>query len=130
MSRLLTTGVILTAFALSAAAQDWHHERDEHFHGDQWRPHLFMYVRGDLEHIWDGRAREKERVRLQRTEDELTKLQADMDHGRWDNGILNDVIDSIQKSSNDDRLPPRDRDILADDVARLKEFQNQRNHGH
>jgi hypothetical protein len=130
MSRLLTTGVILTALALGVAAQDWYHERDERFHGDQWRPHLFTYVRGDLEHVWDGRARDKERARLERTKDELTKMQADLDQGRWDNGILNDVIDSIQKSSNDERLPRRDRDILADDLTRLKDFQNQRNHGH
>jgi hypothetical protein len=43
-------------------------------------------------------------------------MQADLDKGRWDNGMLNDVIDSIGKSSNDDRLPQRDRDVLADDL--------------
>jgi hypothetical protein len=41
---------------------------------------------------------------------------------------LNDVIDSIAKSSSDDRLAPRDRDVLSDDVKRLKEFQDQHNH--
>jgi hypothetical protein len=40
-------------------------------------------------------------------------MQADLDQGRWDNGILNDVIDSIRKSSNDDRLAQRDRALLA-----------------
>jgi hypothetical protein len=54
-------------------------------------------------------------------------MQADLDQGRWDNGILNDVIDSIRKSSDDDRLAQRDRAVLADDVARLKEFQDQHN---
>ena len=57
-------------------------------------------------------------------------MQADLDQGRWDNGILNDVIDSIRKSSNDDRLAQRDKAVLADDVNRLKEFQDQHNHGH
>jgi len=127
--RLFTSSVaILTIFALSAAAQDWYREREERFHGDQWRPHLFAHVRTDLEHIWSGRATDKERARLARTEDELTKMQADLDHGRWDNGLLNDVIDSIGKSSNDERLPRRDRDVLADDLRRLKEFQDQHNH--
>jgi hypothetical protein len=31
------TGVIMTALALSVAAQDWHHDRDERFRGEQWR---------------------------------------------------------------------------------------------
>ncbi len=57
-------------------------------------------------------------------------MQADLDHGRWDNGILNDVIDSIRKSSNDERLAERDRAVLADDLVRLKEFQDQHNRRH
>lgn len=123
MNRSLTSGVILAAFALSAAAQDWYSERQERFRGDQWRPHIFLQVRTDLEHVWSGRAHDREQERLAKTEGELTTMQADLDQGRWDNGILNDVIDSIRKSSNDERIPPRDRDVLADDLARLKEFQ-------
>jgi hypothetical protein len=64
---------------------------------------------------------------LDTTKQELTKMQADLDQGRWDNNILNDVIDSIRKSSNDDRLAQRDRAVLADDLARLKQFQDQHN---
>jgi hypothetical protein len=130
MNRYLTVGAILASFALSAAAQDWYHEREERFRGEQWRAHLFMHVRSDLEHVWSGRAADRERERLEKTKEELTKMQADLDQGRWDNGILNDVIDSIRKSSNDDRLAPKDRNILADDVGRLKEFQDSHNHPH
>jgi len=129
MSRLLTTGVFIAALTLSVAAQDWYHDREERFRGEQWRSHLFAHVRTDLDHVWSGRASDKERARLQRTEEELTRMQSDLDHGRWDNGLLNDVIDSIGKSANDERLPPRDRDVLADDLRRLKEFQDQHNHG-
>lgn len=124
---LLKGTLLITALAVTASAQDWYHDRDARFHGDRWRPHLFEYVRTDLEHVWSGRAAERERERLQRTEEELSKMQADLDHGRWDNGMLNDVIDSISKSSNDQRLAPRDRNILADDVNRLREFQAQHN---
>ena len=130
MNRYLTVGAILASFALSAAAQDWYHEREERFRGEQWRAHLFMHVRSDLEHVWSGRAADRERERLEKTKEELTKMQADLDQGRWDNGILNDVIDSIRKSSNDDRLAPKDRNVLADDVGRLKEFQDSHNHPH
>ena len=87
-------------------------------------------MRTDLDHVWSGHAADKERERLQKTEEELTQMQSDLDQGRWDNGILNDVIDSITKSSADDRLAPRDRDILADDVRRLKVFQDEHNRKH
>lgn len=127
MTRLLSAAVIMAALTFSVAAQDWYHEREERYRGEQWRAHLFEHVRADLDHVWSGRASEKERARLQRTEEELTRMQADLDHGRWDNGILNDVIDSIAKSSNDERLAPRDRDVLADDLRRLHEFQDHHN---
>jgi hypothetical protein len=127
MRRLLSTGVIMALFVLSAAAQDWYREREDRFRGEQWRAQIFEYVRTDLDHVWSGKAADRERARLQKTEEELTKMQADLNQGRWDNGILNDVIDSIQKSSSDERLAPRDRDVLTDDVNRLKEFQNQHN---
>lgn len=127
MNKVVTVGLVLMALACSALAQDWYHEREERFRGEGWRAHLFMHVRTDLEHVWSGRAAGRERDRLARTEQELTQMQADLDHGRWDNGILNDVIDSIRKSSNDERLRPRDRDVLADDLRRLKEFQDQHN---
>jgi hypothetical protein len=128
MKRLLTAAVIMGALAVSAFAQDWYHEREERYRGEEWRAHVFMHVKSDLEHVWSGRASDKERTRIEKTEQELTKMQVDLDQGRWDNGILNDVIDSIRKSANDDRLPQRDRDVLADDLVRLKEFQDRHNH--
>jgi hypothetical protein len=131
MKRTFTAGVIVAALAFSAAAQDWYHDREERFRGEGWRPHIFMYVRTDLEHTWSAvRASDQERRRLEKTKEELTQMQADLDKSRWDNGVLNDVIDSVRKSSNDDRLAARDRAVLADDVGRLKEFQDQHNRGH
>ena len=131
MKRAFTTCVILAALALTAAAQDWYHDREERFRGEEWRAHVFMHVRTDLDHVWSAfRASDRERGRLDRTKQELSKMQADFDQGRWDNSILNDVIDSIRKSSNDDRLTQRDRAVLADDLVRLKEFQDQHNRRH
>jgi hypothetical protein len=54
-------------------------------------------------------------------------MQVDYDGGRWDNGLVNDVIDSLRKSANDDRLDRRDRDVLSDDVIRIKNFQDEHN---
>ena len=127
MSRFVQAGLMMVVFAMTISAQDWYHQRDERYRGEGWRSHLFTEVRTDLTHVWSGHAADRERERLQKTEQELTKMQADLDHGRWDNGILNDVIDSIAKSSNDDRLASRDRVVLSDDVKRLKEFQDAHN---
>ena len=127
MKKIIMTGLLAVVFVgLSTAAQDWYHDRDERFRGDQWRSRVFLEIRTDLDHIWSAnQAADKERKRLERTKQELADLQAKLDHGEWDNGHVNDVIDSLRKSANDDRLSERDRAVLNDDVNRLKEFQNQ-----
>jgi hypothetical protein len=130
VNRAIKSAVLFSALlSFSAAAQDWYHDRDERYRGDQWRPQIFMQVRTDLDHIYSAfNANDKERRRLDRTKEELTAMQAELDGGKWDNGHLNDVIDSIRKSSNDQRLSPRDRDVLRDDLARLKNYQDNHNH--
>jgi sigma54-dependent transcription regulator len=127
MKLSMTAVLILASVTSIAFAQDWYHDRDERYRGDQWRPHVFSHIREDLEHIRSARnASEKENARLARTREELARMQADLEQGRFDNGLVNDVIDSLRKSANDDRLSPRDRDVLADDANRLHEYQ--RNH--
>jgi hypothetical protein len=124
MKRILSASAIIAALAVGLLAQDWYQEREDRFHGDEWRPQIFNYVRTDLEHVWSAAgAADRERARLDRTKEELYKMQTDLDHGRFDNGLLNDVIDSMRKSSNDDRMSPRDREVIADDLVRLKDFQ-------
>jgi hypothetical protein len=129
MRHIITTGLVIAALAAGAWAQDWYHERGERYQGEEWRAHIFDNVRTDLEHIWSTfRASDRERARLDKTKEELYKMQADLNQGRFDNGLLNDVIDSLRKSSNDDRLAPRDREVLSEDLIRLKDYQN--NHAH
>jgi hypothetical protein len=133
MKKTKIAGLIAVVFlglstGLSTAAQDWYHDRDARYRGDQWRSHVFAEIRRDLDHIWSAnRAADKERKRLDRTKQELTDLQARLEHGEWDNGHVNDVIDSLRKSANDERLSERDRAVLNDDVNRLKDLQNQHN---
>jgi hypothetical protein len=128
----LITAVLTLAFATSMAFaqdQDWYHDREARYQGDQWRGQIFADVRSDLDHIWSARgASEKENTRLDKTKGELTTMQADLDQGRFDNGLLNDVIDSIKKSADDQRLSPRDREVLSDDLARLHDYQVNHNH--
>ena len=130
MKRIMAVGtVLLASLAVNVFAQDWYHERDERFRGEQWRAHLLEQVRMDLDHIGSAwRAADRERRRLDRTKEELTDLQTKMDHGRYDGGELNDVIDSLTKSANDQRLSGRDRDVLHDDTNRLMDYREHHDH--
>ena len=84
MKRIFTVVVIMAALAFTAVAQDWYHDREERFRGEAWRARVFVHVRTDLEHIWSaGNAADREHARLDKTKEELTKMQADLDQGRW-----------------------------------------------
>lgn len=114
----------MACFGLSAAAQDWYHDRDSRYNDQHWRGHIFHEVREDLGHIGSAAwASGRERQRLDRTRQELADLQIKLEHRRYDEGELNDVIDSIRKSSNDERLSHRDRDVLHDDLNRLLDYR-------
>jgi hypothetical protein len=133
VKRIFAAGAILSAcFALNVAAQDWYHDREERFRDEHWRAHVFEHVKADLDHIGSARwAAGRERRRLERTDQELTDLQAKLDQGRFDQSELNDVIDSLTKSANDTRLSPRDRDVLHDDTERLRDYREHHDHwGH
>jgi hypothetical protein len=130
INKIAKCGLLIAAsVGLSFAGQDWYHDRSARFQGEGWRPQVFAGVRADLDHIYSaGAASDKERHRLDRTKEELVALQSKLDQGVFDNGTVNDVIDSLRKSANDNRLGPRDREVLADDAARIHDYQ--RNHNH
>lgn len=129
ITQIVRVGVVFGALLGTCLAQDWYHERQGRYQGEGWRPHLFEQVGQDLDHIFSaGAASDRERARLDKTREELGALQAKLDQGVFDNGTVNDVIDSLRKSANDDRLGPRDREVLADDAARIHDYQ--RNHNH
>jgi hypothetical protein len=126
-TQFFKVSLTLLVGAVCLFSQDWRHARDEFFRGN-WHAHVFMQVRGDMDNIYSaGAAAEKERARIDRTKEELTGLQAKLDQGVWDNGTVNDVIDSLRKSANDQRLAPEDRQILGDDAARIHDYQAHHN---
>jgi hypothetical protein len=45
MRRFLTTDFVIAAMALTAFAQDWYQGRDQRYQLDEWRAHIFDYVR-------------------------------------------------------------------------------------
>jgi hypothetical protein len=124
-NRIIPAALLAGIFMVgSALAQDWYHQREQAFAGNNWRPQLFSQVRSDLDHIYSAEyAGGNENRRIQQTKDRLSKLQDDMDHGRDDNNLLNDVVNEMENTAKDNRLSPRDREVVADDVNRLHEFQ-------
>jgi hypothetical protein len=76
MKPIRTAGLLLAVLAAGLVAQDWYQARVERFHGDEWRPQLFNYVRTDLEHVWSADvAADRERTRLAKTKEEHARCK-------------------------------------------------------
>ncbi len=106
---------------------DWRRGREDWSRRDDWRDHLFDRVREDIDQIqrvtWPGGG---DRYGLERTKQALNELQGRTDHGRPDDRQLDDVIRALGRVSNDNRLASRDRDVLKDDLRRLRELREHR----
>ena len=124
-------GAGLLVFSLSAAAQDrprdddsYHSDRDSYFHGERWRGGLFQRVREDVEHVrattWPQGGDD---FRLDRTMQELNELQGKLANHVYDERELDEVITALGRVTSYNRMAPRDRDILTDDVTRLREYR-------
>src|ERR1700734_4120029 len=129
MRRLLLSSVAgagLVLFSMTAAAQDrdrdrdddsYRSERDARFNDQHWRGRLFDDVRQDVQHVqsatWPSGGGEN---RLRGTIDQLNQLQAKLADHVYDESSLDQVIDSLGRVASYNRMAPRDRDILSDDV--------------
>jgi hypothetical protein len=102
----------------------YHSERDQRFRGDSWRPMFSQNIRQDLDHVasstfpFGG-----DQARLGRTKFELDELQQKLSEGFYDEQELDEVIGALQVVIESNRLGPRDRDILTDDLARMRDFR-------
>jgi hypothetical protein len=128
-------GAGLLAFSLSVAsgaafAQDrdrddsYRTERDARFRGEHWRARLFEGVRQDVEHVrattWPGGGDD---YRLDRTVSQLNQLQAKLADHVYDERDLDDVIATLSRVVSDNRMAPRDRDMLTDDLGRMRDYR-------
>jgi len=121
----------LLVFSFTAMAQDrprdedsYHSDRDAYFHDQQWRGHVFERVKEDVMHVrsvtWPSGG---DQYRLDRTVDQLNTLQGDLANRVYDERDLDDVIGVLSRVVSDNRMAPRDRDILSDDLSRLREYR-------
>jgi hypothetical protein len=125
-------GAGLLLFSFTATAQDrprdddsYHSDRDAYFHDQQWRGHLFERVKEDVEHVrevtWPGGG---DTYRLDKTVGELNELQGKLASHVYDERQLDDVIETLGRVASFNRMAPRDRNILNDDISRLREYRD------
>ncbi len=104
--------------------QGYQTERDRFFQGEGWRRNLFQRVREDVEHLQHSTFPfTGDQSRLSRTIFELNELQGKLSQGRYDEHELDDVMYSLTNVLQYNRLSPQDRDVLGDDLRRLREFR-------
>ena len=125
--------VALLALVGAAGAQDrdrrdrdddWHQGRDERYRDEQWRARMFSLIREDLDHVQNATFPiGRDQYRIQRTKQELNELQDKLARGVYDERELDDVIGALQRVVADNRMSPRDRDLLNDDLRRLREYR-------
>ena len=129
------TGLMLFGLTASMQAQRprdddaYHRDRDDYYRGDQWRARMFDRIRDDLNHVQTtvfGSVNGDE-YRLDRAKQELGELQRAYAEHRYDERAVDDVVNALQRVVSDNRLNGRDRDILSDDLARLRQYRERHN---
>jgi len=128
MKKALRNSIAATAFLVFAGAivaqpPDWYAHREERFRGERWRGHMFAEIREDLDHVQATAFHRGDQYRIARAKEELNELQADLEAHRYHEAKLDEVIATISRAAADRRLDPRDRDLLNDDVQRLRDFR-------
>ena len=102
----------------------YYRDRDAWFRGQNWRGQLFQRVRQDVEYVqsvtFPGGG---DQWRLAKTLEELDELQGKLAAGSYDQDELDEVVAALQTVVRDNRLSFRDRDLLTNDLYRLRDFR-------
>jgi hypothetical protein len=102
----------------------WYQNRDSFYHEQHWRAHMFQRVREDLDRVQSTTfPGSRDEFRITRTKQELGELQEKMASGRYDQPQLDDVISGLQRVIDSNKLSPRDRDMLTDDLSHLRDYR-------
>jgi hypothetical protein len=122
-------GMLLISFsARQASAQNrdddtFYHTREGFYAAESWKMHLFDRVRADLDYVQKTAFAGADEYRIVRTKDQVTELQGKMAEGRFDQPELDDVIAGLGRVVADNRLNERDRNMLNDDLNRVRDYR-------
>ena len=90
---------------------------------------LFDHARVDLERASAyPYASRGDRKRFDEARRELFDFESRFDQGRYDKHELDEAIDRIQRVVSSNSLDPQDRGALADDLRRMRDYREYRNH--
>jgi hypothetical protein len=108
-------------------AQDrdsWYQNRDSFFREQTWKAHVFDRVREDLDRVQaDTFPGGGDQYRIAKTKQELGELQGKLAENRYDQPELDNVIAGLQRVIDSNKLRPQDRDVLTDDLTRLRDYR-------
>jgi hypothetical protein len=136
--RSLLAGLMLCALALPLGADDddWRRGRDRERGNGQWRPFgnsraNVSIVNRTMSDLRSAAARNRvdshEREHFRQAMYHLDRFQYSLSRdGRFDTGHLDDAIDNLRDLARADQIHPRDRQMLARDLAGLREFRSMR----
>lgn len=126
---MVCAGVLLFSLAAGQALAQyhdddaWHQTRESFFAGNGWRMHLFERVRADLDHVQTVAFTGGDEYRIARTKQQVDELQGKLAEGKYDQPELDEVVASLGRVLADNRLSPRDRDMLNDDLTRVRDYR-------
>ncbi len=133
MKHNLTKAIMIGAFlvgitGIKAAPQagdeeGWYRTRDSFYQTEGWRMRLFDRVRMDVDRVQSVAFTGGDEYRISRTKEELNDLQTKISAGKYDEPELDSVIGALGKVVADNRLSARDRDILTDDLTRMRDYR-------
>jgi len=127
----IIAGACLLAFGTTmGVAQDrdhdrdsWYQSRDSFFHEQHWKAHMFQRVREDLDRVQSNTFSGRDEFRIARTKEQLGELQSKLASNQYDQPELDEVIAGLQRVVDSNKLTPRDRDMLTDDLSRLRDYR-------
>lgn len=118
-----TASVMLLFCCIGYAQPPRDRGRDDRYHSygqatlDRVRADLSR-AQGNLRYVGEGEMR-----RLQNIQQNLAAFQRKWEHGRYDRDDLDRAIGELRSLVERGHLRPRDRDLLTDDVRRLRELR-------
>jgi len=130
LSTIACAGLLMLSWAAGTAAaqsnrddESWYRTRDSYFTGNDWKMRLFERVRLDLDHVQTVAFAGTDEYRIVHTKEQVGELQGKLAEGKYDQPQLDEVIAGLERVVADNRLTARDRDMLNDDLSRVRDYR-------
>jgi len=128
MNRIFVTICIASALSAVSAFAQYDRPYADRDYARQDRG-LFDKTRMDLERASAYRyASHSDRKRFDEARSKLFDFESRFDQGRYDRHELDGAIDRLQHVVESNSLDPRDRGSLSDDLRRMRDYREFRNH--